>query len=80
MLLNTSQYFMLLLCNFNIHNSDYNRFTINPANIIKSTTHVTREKIKIKTFAMSHDFPCQTHRFPAVLPTLTIIKYYPRSG
>ena len=58
MLLNTSQYFMLLSYNFYIHNSDYYGFTKNPANITKSTTHVTCEKIKIKTFAMSHHFLC----------------------
>ena len=78
-LLNTSQYFMLLLRNFYIQNSDYYGFTKNPANVTKSTTHVTCEKIKIKTFAMSYHFLRQTHRFPAMLPTLTIIKDYPCS-
>ena len=56
--LNTSQYFMLLLYNFYIHNPDYYGFTKNPVNTTKSTTHVISEKIKIKTFAMSHHFLC----------------------
>ena len=49
----SKQYFMLLLYNFYIHNSDYYGFTKNPANISQSTTHVTCEKIKIKTFESS---------------------------
>lgn len=51
---------MLLLHDLYIYNSDYYGFTKNPANISKSATHVTLEKIKIKTFAMSHHFLLHT--------------------
>ena len=92
MLLNTYQYFILLLYNFYNRNSDYYLSVFSP-NTGKYGPEITpyldtfytviskssSKKIKVKTFAMSHHFLYQARRFPAMLPTLTLIKCYPRS-